>query len=140
MSILWSKELNDGSIDAIATDHAPHQIYEKEVEFIYAPFGIIGFETSFSSLYTNLVLKNKTDIKTLVKLLSYNPAKILNIDERYIKTGNFANLIVVDLEKEVTVDRNFIKSKSINTPFLNKKLFGSIDMTILKGKIVFRRD
>ncbi|HAF08037.1 MAG: dihydroorotase [bacterium] len=134
------KGINDGSIDAIATDHAPHQIYEKEVEFIYAPFGIIGFETSFPSLYTNLVLKNKTDIKTLVKLLSYNPAKILNIDERYIKTGNLANLVVVDLEKEVNVDRKFIKSKSINTPFFNKKLFGSIDMTILKGRIVFRRD
>ncbi|MEO0288651.1 MAG: dihydroorotase [candidate division WOR-3 bacterium] len=133
------KGINDGSIDAIATDHAPHQVYEKEVEFIYAPFGIIGFETSFPSLYTNLVLKNKTDLKTIVKLLAYNPAKILNIDERYIKTGNVANLTVVDLDKEITVDRSFIKSKSINTPFFNKKLFGSIEMTILKGKIVFRR-
>lgn len=132
--------INDGTIDAIVTDHAPHQIYEKEVEFIYAPFGIIGFETAFSSLFTYLVLKNKIDLKTIVKLLSYNPAKMLNLSERYIERGNEANLTVFDPEKEIIVSRDFIKSKSKNTPFYNKKLRGSVEMTIFKGNIVFRRN
>ncbi|MGE3063609.1 MAG: dihydroorotase [bacterium] len=129
--------INRGDIDAIATDHAPHQVYEKEVEFIFAPFGIIGFETALPSLYTHLVKTNRVDIMTLVKLLSYNPAKLMKIEERVIKPGNEANLIVFDKDAEITIDREFLKSRSTNTPFLSKKLFGKIEMTIFKGRKVF---
>jgi dihydroorotase len=132
--------INSGIIDAIATDHAPHQIYEKEVEFIYAPFGITGFETALPSLYTNLVKTNKVDLKTIVKLLAYNPAKLFNIDERIIKIGNTANLAVFNPDKEIVVDRKFLKSRSVNTPFFGKKLFGSVEMTIFKGKSVFKKE
>jgi len=130
--------VNSGIIDAIATDHAPHQIYEKEVEFICAPFGIIGFETALPSLFTNLVKTNKIDIKMIVKLLSYNPGKLLFIDERIVKEGNRANLLVFNPEKEVLIDRKFLKSRSINTPFFSKKLYGSVEMTIFRGKIVYK--
>lgn len=131
--------VNNGHVDAIATDHAPHQIYEKEVEFIFAPFGIIGFETAFSSLYTYLVKANKVDIKTLVRLMAYNPARLMKADEREIKIGNAANITVFNPEAEVTVDRDFLKSRSVNTPFYSKKLSGRVEMTIFRGKKVFSR-
>ncbi|MDD3803427.1 MAG: dihydroorotase [bacterium] len=129
--------INNGDIDAIATDHAPHQIYEKEVEFIYAPFGIIGFETALPSLYTHLVKQNKTSLSNLVKLLSYNPAKLMKIDERVIEEGNEANLIVFNPDAEITVNRSFLKSRSINTPFISKKLFGKVEMTFFRGRKVY---
>ena len=133
------KGIIDGSIDVIATDHAPHQLYEKEVEFIFAPFGMIGLETALPSLYSYFIKTNKLSFNHLAKTMAYKPSKILHIEEHSIKEGNQANITVFNPNVEISVDRKYIKSKSINTPFWNKKLSGAVEYTIYKGRIVYKR-
>lgn len=126
------KALNEGVIDIIATDHAPHTSEEKNRELSKAPFGIIGLEQSFSVLNTNLVSTNKVKLKTILNALTYNPASRINIDKT-IAVGKIADLVILDLEKETSISTKY--SKARNTPFLNKKSVGEVAMTIYKDKI-----
>jgi len=127
--------LVDGTIDAIATDHAPHSKLEKDVEFDKAPNGIVGLETSFAVCYTNLVATKKLSFERLIELMSINPRKILNLQSIEISKDKPANLTIVDCNEEWIVDSSNFLSKSKNSPFVNKKILGKIRYTINNGKI-----
>ena len=128
--------LKDGTLDAIATDHAPHTPEEK-ADFVKAPNGSIGMETSFAVSYTYLVKTGLLTISELVEKMSTNPAEILGINAGHIKTGAVADLALVDLNEEWTVDENNLHGKSKNTTFKRKTLCGKVKYTILGGKTVF---
>ena len=127
--------LADGTLDVIATDHAPHSSIEKDVEFDRAANGIIGLETSLP-LSLELVRKNILSIGQLVEKMSLNPAKIIGLD-RGLSPGKIADITLIDPEYEYTVDSNKFQSKSRNTPFDGWKLKGRAVMTIVDGKVVF---
>lgn len=129
--------LLDGTIDAIATDHAPHGADEKKVEFPLAPFGSIGFETAFGVCYTHLVKSGETDLPTLVKLMSENPARILGVSGGKLAVGEPADIAIADLDAEYIVGDDFY-SKSKNSAFIGKKLCGKIVVTVVDGKIAYR--
>lgn len=116
--------LQDDTIDVIASDHAPHSFDEKEVEFLSAPFGIVGLETAVGLAITNLVKKNFITFSKLIEKFSLNPRKILNLPLIKIREGEIANLTIVDPEREWIVDAQKFKSKSKNTPFDKFKLVG----------------
>jgi dihydroorotase len=116
--------LQDGTIDAIATDHAPHSFDEKQVEFPAAPFGIVGLETALGLTLTSVVGKNVLSLSQLVEKFSVNPRRILHLPEIRVSPGEPANLTVLDPRAEWTVDPQFFKSKSKNTPFGGRKLTG----------------
>ncbi|SHE47415.1 dihydroorotase [Caldanaerobius fijiensis DSM 17918] len=132
--------LKDGTIDCIATDHAPHGIQDKNVEYARAAFGISGFETAFSVINTYLVEKKHIDYKDVVRLMSTNPAKILGIDRGYIKEGAVADIVLVDPEAAYVVDKNKFYSKGKNTPYDGKVLKGVIKMTLVGGKVVYNSE
>ncbi len=132
------KGLQQGVIDCIATDHAPHALFEKEMEFGSAPFGIVGLETALGIVYTELVESGILSIAELVEKMSVNPAKILGLGEKTLKEGSDANITIFDPNKEWTVDVKKFVSKSNNSPFDGWKLKGKGVMTIVKGKIVYR--
>ncbi|MEF3254858.1 MAG: dihydroorotase [Deferribacterales bacterium] len=130
--------LKDGTIDCIATDHAPHHRDEKFVEFDLAAFGIIGLQTVIP-LTLELVRASLINMNEFVKLTSYNPAKILNLQDRgLIAEGKLADITIIDAEKEYIYDENLNRSKSTNTPFLGKKLKGVCCLTIKSGKVVYQ--
>jgi len=130
--------LADGTIDVIATDHAPQDITEKEVEFDKAANGIIGLETALP-LSLRLVSDNMLSMAELVKKLSANPARLLGLDcKGTLKVGADADISIVDLEKEWVVDARLLKSKSKNTPFDGWKMKGKAVKTIVGGKVVFQ--
>ncbi|MFP4660923.1 MAG: dihydroorotase [Halanaerobiales bacterium] len=129
--------VREGIIDVIATDHAPHTFEDKLGEYDYAAFGISGLETALSSLYSELILKNKLQLEDLVMLMGVNPAGILGLDYPGIKEGAVADLIVFDSEKDWTVEKKMLKSKGKNTPFAGKTLKGKVQLTIVDGKIVY---
>ncbi len=119
--------LKDGTIDAIATDHAPHSVEEKEVEFAAAPFGIIGLETALGLIIKQLIEPGKLNWKQAVQKLCINPYRIIGIPAPQIKKGNLANLTIIDPEAEWTVNKDASFSKSRNTPF---------DGWEFKGKVI----
>lgn len=127
--------LADGTIDAIATDHAPHSKLEKDVEFDKAPYGIIGLETSFAVCYTNLVATKKISFEKLIELMSINPRRILNLQPIEISKDKPANLTIIDCNEEWIVNSSNFLSKSKNSPFVNKKFIGKVRYTINNGKI-----
>ncbi len=129
--------LQDGTIDVIATDHAPHTVHEKLLPIQDAPMGMAGFETALGVTLTYLVHGGKLSLMQALKKLTYNPASILNLNEQgNIKTGQAANLTVFDLNEEWTVDAAKFKSKCRISPFDKMKLKGRVKMTIIKGKII----
>lgn len=128
--------LVDGTIDAICTDHAPHAIEEKEVEFIYAPNGIIGLETAWSISNMRLFKTQKLDLQQLVEKLSYNPREILSLEEIKLEEGAKANLTFFNTDEEWTFTKNNVRSKSKNSPYLDKKLTGRAVGVFNKGKLV----
>ena len=130
--------LKDGTIDAIITDHAPHSEEEKERELSKAPNGIIGFETALAAINTYLIDKNLLTEMDMVKLTSYNPAKLLNLDKGEIKEGKIADLTIYDPEESYIYTKDMIVSKSKNTPFIGKKLKGKVKYTIVNGNIVYK--
>lgn len=130
--------LKDGTIDAIITDHAPHSEEEKERELSKAPNGIIGFETALPAINTYLIDKNLLTEMDMVKLTSYNPAKLLNLDKGEIKEGKIADLTIYDPEERYIYTKDMIVSKSKNTPFIGKKLKGKVKYTIVNGNIVYK--
>ncbi len=128
--------LSDGTIDIIATDHAPHHIDEKNVEFDLAKNGIVGFETAFSLAVTYLVKPGHLTIEQLVDKMCVNPSKLLCLNKGCISVGDTADITIVDLNESYTVDINQFKSKSKNSPFNGFKLFGTVKYTIVNGKII----
>ncbi len=128
--------LKDGTIDVIATDHAPHTVHEKLMPIQNAPMGISGFETSLGVALTYLVHSGKLSLKDVIKKLTFAPATILNIsDQGKIKTGHEANLTVIDLNEEWIADASKFKSKCRISPFDGMRFKGRAKMTIIKGKI-----
>lgn len=128
--------LASGDLKIIATDHAPHSKEEKDTDLVNAFNGIIGLETCFPLLYTELVSTNRVPLKNVLDALTVNPGKIMGLDQQ-IKVGNDANLVVLDLENEKVFSEEMIGSKSHNTPFIGKTLKGNIVKTIYKGNILF---
>ena len=127
--------LKDGTIDCIATDHAPHHLDEKDVEFDAAMNGIIGLETSLP-LSLKLVDDGLLSINQLIEKMSCNPSKILSIGRGTLKTGAFADITIIDPAHEWTVDPDKLASKSKNSPFLGWKVKGAATATVVSGKIV----
>ncbi|MCK4889281.1 MAG: dihydroorotase, partial [Candidatus Aminicenantes bacterium] len=112
------KALNDGTVDAIASDHAPHTFDEKDSEFEYAPFGVIGLETSFNVIYDRLVRKGILSVSKMIELFSTNPARIMGLDRRgVIEPGAHGDLTVFDPEKTFKIDNEKFVSKANNCPF-----------------------
>lgn len=128
--------LKDGVIDVIATDHAPHSIERKDIEFQLAMNGMIGLETALPLCLT-LVHEGDITLTQLVKLMSTNPAKILNISGGSLEIGNTADITIFDMNEEWTYSEDKILSKSKNTPFKGWKLKGKVKHTICEGKIVW---
>ncbi len=132
--------LRDGTIDCIASDHAPHTENEKMVEFDRAEFGSIGLETELAVSNLGLVQRGLLTWSQLVEKLSVNPAKILGIDKGTLAKGKDADIIIVSPDKEWQVEKDTIVSKSKNSCFLGKKLKGVVEYTILAGKISYKRE
>jgi dihydroorotase len=130
--------IKDGTIDAIATDHAPHHADEKALEYDRAPFGITGLETAIGLAFTELVHKGVIGLERLVELCSSNPAKILRLKDRgTLKPGSFADLTIIDPTREWTFDAAHSRSKSRNTPFNGRKFTGKAVATVIGGRFVF---
>ncbi len=129
--------LRDGTIDAIASDHAPHHADEKALEFDQAPFGIIGLETSVG-LAMDLVKQGVISLERLVELFTTNPARTLKLDDRgTFRSGLRADVTIIDPENAWTYDVSASKSKSRNTPFGGRLMTGAAVATIVRGRIVF---
>lgn len=131
--------LVDGTMDCISTDHAPHSDEEKRKYFDEAPFGILGLETSAALTYTALVDTGLMSIIDMAKKMSYNPSKVLGIDDRYGKLteGAMADIVVFNPDVRWTVDVNEFASKGHNTPYNGRKLKGKVMATICDGEIVY---
>ena len=132
--------IKDGTIDAIATDHAPHHADEKALEYDRAPMGITGLETAVGLAFSELVHKGIIDLVRLVELCSTNPAKIFNLKERgTLKVGAIADVTILDPNLEWTYKNADSKSKSKNSPFDNWHFTGAAVAAIVGGKLVYRR-
>ncbi|HKQ73703.1 MAG TPA: dihydroorotase [Blastocatellia bacterium] len=130
--------LRDGTIDAIATDHAPHHANEKMLEFEHAPNGIIGLETAVSLTLDRLVHRGVISIGRMVELLSTIPARIFKLDRGTLKVGAVADVSIFDPNKEIKVDASKFQSKSRNTPFDEWGLKGAAVAAIVGGRVVWR--
>jgi dihydroorotase len=128
--------LADGTVDAIATDHAPHHADEKCVEFSLAPFGIVGLETAVSLALDRLVHADVLPLPRLVELFTTGPAGILRLDKGTLRVGVDADVTVLDLDRRVKVEPSSFRSKSANTPFAGWELRGAPVLTIVGGRIV----
>jgi dihydroorotase len=129
--------LRDGTIAAVATDHAPHARHEKEVPFEAAPFGVTGLETAFSALHTHLVEPGLVKLETLLERLSAGPARIFGLERPRIAVGASANLTLVDTAASWRVDEESFRSRSTNSWLLGRTLKGKVLMTIADGRLVF---
>jgi dihydroorotase len=129
--------LRDGSIDVIATDHAPHHADEKALEFDRAPFGIVGLETAVSLCFDRLVHAGVVTVPRLVELLSVNPARILGVPGGTLSEGSPADISILAPDASVTVRAAALRSKSKNTPFDGWTLRGGVAATIVGGKVVY---
>jgi dihydroorotase len=129
--------LRDGSIEVIATDHAPHHADEKALEFDRAPFGIVGLETAVPLCLDRLVHAGVISLSRMVELLSTNPARVLNLPGGTIKEGEPADLTVLAPDRDVTIRAEQLVSKSKNTPFDGWTLKGAVAATIVGGKVVY---
>jgi len=127
--------LRDGTIDVIATDHAPHSYDEKEVEYLYAPFGIVGLETAIGLSVSELVKPGILSLTQMIEKFTTNPRRILNLPQVMIKEGEKASITIFNPEKEWTVDIQKLRSKSKNSPFHGRKLFGQPVAVINNGSI-----
>lgn len=130
--------LCDGTIDAIATDHAPHHVDDKRIEFEKAANGIVGLETSLALGYTYLVKSGKMTLLDLIDRMSTTPAKIIGIDRGTLNVGAPADIVIFDANEEFTVDVNEFESKGKNSPYNGFKLFGKVRRTITGGKTVYK--
>ena len=132
--------LLDGTLDFIATDHAPHTAEEKAFGFEKAPFGIVGLETAFPLLYTNFVKNGDWTIKQLLDYLTIKPAEVFGFQFGRLEEGAPADLVLIDLEKEQPIDAEKFVSKGKNTPFDGWQCTGWPQMTIYNGEIVWQEE
>jgi dihydroorotase len=131
--------MKDGTIDAIASDHAPHSYDEKDSEFEYAPFGVIGLESSFNVIYENLVRTGIIDLKKMIELFSLNPARILHLEGRgSVQPGFHGDLTIFDPERAFKIDSDKFVSKAKNCPFHGWKGKGSVVYTIAGGRVAYK--
>ncbi len=128
--------LADGTIDCIATDHAPHALSEKEGDFDAAAFGIVGLETAVPVLLDRLVRPGLIDLKTLIARLTVGPARVLNLPGGSLTPGVEADVTILDLGRELTIDPAGFHSKSRNTPFGGWRVTGMPWMTLIGGRVV----
>ncbi|OON93888.1 MAG: dihydroorotase [Candidatus Epulonipiscioides saccharophilum] len=129
--------LKNGTIDCIATDHAPHSISEKSMPIESAPFGVVGLETSFSISYTYLVKSGILTPMELIKKMSANPANIINIDKGNIDIGKIADITILDVNKKYKINATDFVSKSQNTPFNDLEVYGIIEKTLVNGNVIY---
>ena len=129
--------VRDGTIEAIATDHAPHAAHEKEVPFEAAPFGVTGLETAFAVLYTHLVEPGVLPLETLLERMSAGPALIFGLDRPRVAAGARADLVLLDLEREWTVGEQPFRSRSDNSWLLGSTLKGAVRMTLAGGAVAY---
>jgi dihydroorotase len=127
----------DGTVDAIATDHAPHHYDEKQVEFDKAPFGIVGLETAVSLVFDRLVHPGHISVTRMVELLAANPARILGVRGGTLRVGGDADVTILAPDLEVTIDPTKFRSKSRNTPFDGWTLRGGVAATMVGGRVLF---
>jgi len=132
--------LKDGTIDVIATDHAPHAEEEKDVEYNYAPFGIVGLETAVGLVITELVEPGILTLEEVIAKLTINPAQVIGIDKGTLEVGKDADITIIDVDDKWEVKTEELVSKSKNTPFGGYELQGRAVMTIVGGKIVYSSD
>ncbi|MDD5601865.1 MAG: dihydroorotase [Candidatus Izemoplasmatales bacterium] len=130
--------LIEGTIDCVATDHAPHAPSEKAQGMEKAPFGVVGLETAFPLIYTNLVRTRMASLQQAIAWFSLNPAKILNLEAGRIVKGRVADLVILDLNKKRAIDKNTFFSKGRNTPFDGWECSGWPVMTLVEGKVAFQ--
>ncbi len=129
--------LRDGTVDCVATDHAPHARHEKDVPFEEAPFGVTGLETAFAALYTRLVLPGSIPLATLLERMSAGPARAFGLPVPRIAVGEQANLVVLDLDAEWEVREEAFRSRSANSWLLGATLSGQVVQTVADGRLVF---
>jgi dihydroorotase len=129
--------LKDGTITAIATDHAPHARHEKEVPFEAAPFGVIGLETAFAALYTRLVEPGVLPLETLLERMSAGPARAYGLDEPKIAVGAAANLVLLDLSASYRITAESFRSRSVNSWLLGETVKGKVRATIAAGRLAY---
>lgn len=132
--------LQDGTMEVISTDHAPHSREEKAKGFLEAPFGIVGLETSASLTYTALVATGLLSPMQMAEKMSWNPAKVIGIQEERgsIEAGKLADIVIFDPDAEYVVDTEKFASRGKNTPYEGKQLKGQVIMTICEGRIVYQ--
>lgn len=128
--------LADGTIDCIASDHAPHAAQEKEVEFDEAPPGAIGLETTFSVIMTNLVRPGHLSLARALSLITCKPARVLGLPGGTLEEGDCADLTLFDPEEEWTVTRDGFQSKSNNSPYIGRSLVGRVKHTVVDGRVM----
>jgi dihydroorotase len=131
--------LKDGTIDVIATDHAPHHYDAKEREFDDAPNGILGLETAFGLAVSELVVSGLITLPELIYRMSTHPARIFNLPGGTLTVGAPADVVILDPAARWTVDPSTFYSKSRNTPFTGRTLTGRTELTIVRGRVVYDR-
>ncbi len=130
----------DGTVDCLATDHAPHHADEKALEFDLAPFGVVGLETAVPVTYDLMVRKHKLPLRLFVALWATNPARLFRLPGGTLKVGSPADVTLLDLDARVTVNPDRFRSLSRNTPFSGQRLRGWPAATVVGGRVVWRRD
>jgi len=130
--------LLDGTIDCIATDHAPHSLEEKNQSFLKAPFGIVGSEYAFQLIYTTFVKKGIFTLAQVVDWMAIKPAEIFDLPVNRLNIGDTADLAIFDIDHSYIVDQKEFLSQAENTPFIGKELFGDTLYTLVDGKIVWQ--
>ncbi|MCL1833258.1 MAG: dihydroorotase [Leptospirales bacterium] len=129
--------LKDGTIDVIATDHAPHALFEKMQEIEYTPFGIIGLETAVPLIVTELVRNNNFSYIEAFSKVTCNPSDIVNLKRGRLKQGEPADITIINPDEKILIDDKFLASKCKNTPFIGRTLYGKVEYTICNGEIVY---
>jgi dihydroorotase len=129
--------LRDGTIQAVATDHAPHARHEKEVPFEAAPFGVTGLETAFAALYTQLVEPGLVSLETLLERMSAGPARVYGLPAPRIAVGEPANLVLLDLTASRRVEAGEFRSRSANSWLLGERVTGKVRLTVAAGRAVY---
>jgi len=130
--------LKDGTIDAIVTDHSPHAQEEKDREYMFAPSGFPGLETSLGVMLTDLYHAGKLDLKTIISKMTWEPAKVFKLDAGTLNVGSAADITVIDPDKEWVVDAKNFYTKGSHSPFIGRKFKGKAVMTFVDGKMMMR--